>query len=639
MKKLTHWLAFGLISMLLAVNANAAGANLDDPDVVAAFVDGVVEPLMANNNSPAGTVAIIKDGQLIFAKGYGFQNKEKNIPVDAATSLFRPGSISKLFTWVAVMQMVEQGKLDLDTDINTYLNNFKIEDTFDKPVTLRDIMTHSAGFEDGALGYLIIDDPDKVIPLADAMELYQPLRVNPPGAQTAYSNYATAVAGLIVSNVSGLSFNDYIKQNILDPLGMNNSSFEEPLPKRLADNMTVSYSPENGKYIEKPFEIIANFGPAGSMSATATDMMKFAQAVINGGELNGQRILKESTLKEMLSRNFSHDDRMMGMALGFYETEHNGIRVVGHGGDTSWFHSDLSIDLQDNLAFFVSFAGPGGGTVRSTFVDAFYNQFFPREEAAPVPPADFADRAGQYAGDYGFWRNNFSSIEMAMRSVSSLKIIPTEDNTLTLVFAGKAKQYAEIEKNLFRQMDSGISILPGLSPRLIAFQQSDNGDITGFVMDGLPFMSLRKLPAYETPGFNFSLLGLAFFILLMVLFRRFFQRSKIKAMPTADQSAIKAAVCAAAANWLVVITGAIVISIVADEMFSHIPVLFKIWLIMPVIATLAGLYLLYKTVAVWKQGLLAGTWARVRFSIVMLSALFLCWFYYFWNILGWQYLG
>lgn len=639
MKKLTQWLAFSLISMLLAVNTNAAGANLDNPDVVAAFVDGVVEPLMSNNNSPAGTVAIIKDGQLIFAKGYGFQNKEKNIPVDVATTLFRPGSTSKLFTWVAVMQLVEQGQLDLDTDVNTYLNNFKIEDTFDRPVTLRDIMTHTAGFEDGALGYLIIDDPDKVIPLADAMELYQPLRVNPPGAQTAYSNYATAVAGLIVSNVSDLSFNDYIKQNILDPLGMNNSSFEEPLPKHLADNMATSYSLENGKYIEKPFEIIANFGPAGSMSATATDMMKFAQAIINGGELNGQRILKESTLTEMLTRNFSHDDRLMGMALGFYETEHNGIRVVGHGGDTSWFHSDLSIDLRDNLAFFVSFAGPGGSTVRSTFVDAFYNEFFPSAEASPVPPADFSERAGLYAGDYSFWRGNFSSIERAMRSVSSVKIMPSKDNTLTLVFAGKAKQYAEVEKNLFRQMDSGISIVPGISPRLIAFQENDNGDITGFVMDGLPFMSLRKLPAYETPAFNFSLLGLALFILLMVLLRRFFQRSKIKAMPAADQSAIKAAVYAAAANWLVVISGAIVISIVADEMFSHIPSLFKLWLIMPVIATLAGLYLLYKTVSVWKQGLLAGTWARVRFTIVMLSALFLCWFYYFWNILGWQYLG
>lgn len=639
MKKPCIWPVFSLISLLWTFNVNAAAANLNDPDVVAAFVDGVVQPMMVNNNSPAGTVAIIKDGQLVFAKGYGFQNKEKNIPVDAATTLFRPGSISKLFTWLAVMQLVEQGKLDLDTDVNTYLNNFKIVETFDDAVTLRSIMTHTAGFEDGALGYLIIDDPDKVMPLAEAMKIYQPLRVNPPGTQTSYSNYATALAGLIISNVSGLSFNDYIKQNILDPLGMNDSSFEEPLPKRLADNMAVSYSLENGKYVEKPFEIIANFGPAGSMSATATDMMKFAQAIINGGELNGQRILKTSTLKEMLTRNFSHDERMMGMALGFYETDHNGVRIVGHGGDTSWFHSDLSIDLEDNLAFFVSFAGPGGGTVRSTFVDAFYNEFFPREEAAPVPPAEFKERAGQYAGDYGFWRNNFSSIERAMRGVSSLKIIPTEDNTLTLVFAGKAKQYAEVEKNLFRQMDSGISILPGLSPRLIAFQENDNGDITGFVMDGLPFMSLRKLPAYETPGFNFSLLGLAFFILLMVLFRRFFQRSGIKAMPTADQSAIQAEVYAAAANWLVLITGAIVIAIVADEMFSHIPVLFKLWLIMPVIATLAGLYLLYKTVVVWRQGLLAGTWARIRFSVVALSALFTCWFYYFWNILGWQYLG
>jgi CubicO group peptidase (beta-lactamase class C family) len=639
MKTFTHWLALGLANLLLVGNISAAAANLDDPAVVEAFVDGVVKPLMANNNSPAGTVAIVKDGELIFAKGYGFQNKAKNIPVDPARTLFRPGSTSKLFTWVGVMQLVEQGKLDLDADVNTYLKNFKIKDTFETPVTLRDIMTHSAGFEDGALGYLIIEDEDRVIPLAEAMERYQPERVNPPGAQTAYSNYATAIAGLIVANVSGLSFNDYIRQNILEPLGMNHSSFDEPLPAHLINDMAVSYSLENGSYVEKPFEIIANFGPAGSMSAASTDMVRFAQAILNGGELDGQRILKESTVDEMLSRNFSHDDRLMGMALGFYETEHNGIRIVGHGGDTMWFHSDLSIDLQDNVAFFVSFAGSGGSAIRSSFVPAFYDQFFPKKEEPPVPPEDFADRAGKYAGDYSFWRGNFSTIEKAAGVASSVKVAPTEDNTLMVAFAGKTKQYAEVEKNLFRQMDSNVGMLPGLSPRLIAFQENDNGEITGFVMDGLPFMSLRKLSAYETPGFNMILAGLSLFILLMVLLRRFFQRKQINAMPNADKSAIKAGVIAAAANWLALIIGVVVLSMVGEELMNHIPVLLKVWLILPVIAFAAGVYVLYMTTVVWRQGLLAGPWARIRYSFVMLAALFMCWFYYFWNILGWQYLG
>jgi CubicO group peptidase (beta-lactamase class C family) len=630
-------LSGAIFSLFLTANLLAAPASLDNPADVEAYVDGIVKPLMKNNNSPSGTVAIIKDGQLIFAKGYGFQDVARQIPVDPYKTMFRPGSTSKLFTWVAVMQLVEQGKLDLDADVNTYLQTFKIKDTFKQPITLRDIMTHTAGFEDGALGYLIIEDPAEAIPLADAMEKYQPLRVNPPGTHTAYSNYATALAGLIVANVSGLSFQDYIQQNIFDPLGMKNASFIEPLPENLAGQMAVSYTVEAGNFVEKPFEIIASFAPAGALSASATDMMKFAQAILNGGELNGNRILRPETVKDMLTRNFSHDDRLMGMALGFYETDVSGARLVGHGGDTQWFHSDLGIDQEHKLAFFVSFGGPGGSAVRSSFPPAFYQEFFPREEAPPVAPEDFSERAGKYAGNYGFWRGNFSTIEKAIGIAGGVVVAPTEDNTLVVSFSGKAKQYAEVEKNLFREVDSGVSMVPGISPRFVAFQENEQGDITGFVMDGLPFMSLRKLAFYESMNFNLGLLGFALLVFLGVLLRRYFQRTAIKSFSSADRSALSAAVFAAAANWLVLIVGAIVISIVSDQMFNRIPLLFKLWLVLPIVAFIAGLYLAYRTYFVWKNGVLAGSWARVRYTLVALSALFMCWFYWYWNILGFQY--
>ena len=170
------------------------------------------------------------------------------------------------------------------------------------------------------------------------------MRVNPPGAQTAYSNYATTLAGYIVEVVTGTPFADYIEQEIFEPLGMQNSSFREPLPEPLGSNMATSYSPEGGHFAEKPFEIITSFAPAGAQSATSTDMVRFAQAILNGGELDGNRILEAATVEQMLTRNFSHDDRLMGMALGFYETDLNGFRVMGHGGDTAWFHSFLGID-------------------------------------------------------------------------------------------------------------------------------------------------------------------------------------------------------------------------------------------------------------------------------------------------------
>ncbi len=629
-----------LLGLLLFVFAPPAiAADLDDPVALEAFVDGMVRPLMKDKNSPSGTVAIVKDGNLIFAKGYGFESVENQVPVDPYRTLFRPGSVSKLFTWVSVMQLVEQGNLDLDVDVNTYLSSFQIKDTWERPVTLRDIMTHSPGFEDGSLGYLIIDDIADAIPLRDAMERYQPLRINPPGAQTAYSNYATSLAGLIVSNVSGLSFTDYVEQNIFEPLGMRSSSFVEPLPEPLASNMAVTYALEAGAYVEKPFEIISSFAPAGALSSTSTDMVRFAQAILNGGELNGRRILKQSTVDEMLTRNFSHDDRMMGLALGFYEVEENGVRLVGHGGDTAGFHSFLGIDQEHKLAFFVSFGSAGGSAVRMGFAPAFYDHYFPLDEAPPVPPEGFSERAARYAGSYSFWRSNFSTIEKATGMAGQLVVAPTEDNTLLISMGGNSKQYVEVDDNLFRELDSNLSIIQGLAPRLLAFQENEAGEITGFTLDGLPFMSLRKLPVYFTTSFNMGLLGLSMLIFLLVLLRRFYQRAANASLGAGDRSTVRAAVLTATSNWLVMILFGLVMVLVGDQLQGGIPTLVKIWLILPIIATLAGLYLLYRMILVWKNGDLKGFWARLRYTAVALSGLFMAWFYYQWNFLGWQYMA
>lgn len=628
----------GTLFFFLGASVAAAPSDLGNPAVLEAFIDGLVKPLMKNENSPSGTVAIAKDGELIFAKGYGYQNVDEQIPVDPAQTLFRPGSTSKLFTWVSVMQLVEQGKLDLDADINTYLETFKIRDTFVEPITLRHILTHTPGFEDGALGYLIINDPAGIMPLRESMARYQPERVNPPGKQTAYSNYATAVAGLIVENVSETPFNEYVQQNILDPLGMANSSFAEPLPERLAENMAVSYRLEAGRFVEMPFEIISNFGPAGALSATATDMVRFGQAILNGGELDGRRIIGANTLDLMLTRAFSHDERLMGMALGFYEDDVNGVRLVGHGGDTQYFHSYLGIDKANELTFFVSFASSGGSPIRTLFTSTFYDEFFPAETVRPEPPEDFKERAGRYAGAYGFWRSNFSKLEKSLGLAGGVQVAPTEDNTLLIILGGNAKQYVEVGKNLFRELDPDISLIAGISPALLAFQEDDEGRITGFVMDGLPFMSLRKLPTYHTGPFNYALLGFAMLVFSGVVLRRFFQRAAIRSFVPADRVAVNAAVYAAAANLLVVVSGVIVITIVQDELFSGIPLLFKLWLIVPVVAFAAGLYLLFRNIEVWQRKHLGGVWARIRFTIVALCALFMCWFYYYWNILGFQYL-
>ncbi len=634
---LLKYLAAFSLALGTTLAAHAEEGRLD-PKELEAFVDGLVIPLMRANGSPSGTVAIAHRGEMVLARGYGHQDLEQRVPVRPELTLFRPGSVSKLFTWVAVMQLVEQGRLDLDTDVNEYLTNFSIDDTYPEPVTLRHILTHTAGFEDGVLGYLIIEDPENVLPLAESMAKYQPARVNPPGAQTAYSNYATSLAGLIVANVSGLSFNDYVKRNIFDPLQMQSSSFEEPLPARLAANMAGSYKLDAGGYLARPFEIVANFGPAGGASATATDMIRFAEAIRNGGELDGVRILQAATVEQMLGDEFSHDPRLLGMGLGFYATEINGQRVMGHGGDTQWFHSIFGIDRDNELSVFASFGAGGGGAVRTALLPALYDRFYPRQEAPPVAPADFEERAGRYVGAYGFWRSSFTKLEKALLGMGGgITVAPGPDNTLVFAIGDGAKQYVEVEPNLFREKHPGVSLLGGMTPRLVAFQEDASGDVTGFVLDGLPFMSTRKLPAYATPGFNFTLLGLSILVFIAVLARSFYQRREIRGWLTADRAVLRAAVLTSGVQLLTLVTGVVLISTVIEQLFVGIPLIFKLWLWLPILTSLVTLWLLYTVARAWQGGLLGGVFARLRLTVVAAAALFMVWFYYYWNILGFNY--
>ncbi len=627
MPGIRNWLSVAT-TLLFVIPAQAFNADdLNDPKVVEAFVDGVVKPLMAEGHSPSGVFILMKDGEVILQKGYGWQNVEERIPVDPARTLFRPGSISKLFTWVSVMQLVEQDRLDLDADINNYLKTFQIKDTFPgQPITLRHCMTHTPGFEDGFLGYLIIEDPENIISLADAMKKYQPERVNPPGVKGAYSNYCTSLSGLVVANVSGVSFNDYVETHIFDVLGMDNSSFDEPLPVRLEQNMAVAYKYEAGKYVARPYELITNFTPAGALAATAGDMLKFGGALLNGGSYNGRRILKAATLDQMKMSHFTYDDRIKGIGLGFLHYPWGDTDTFGHDGGTTAFFSHLGITPSANLVIFFSFSGPGGGKVYVTLTREFYQEFFALPAHSDSPATDFDERADRFAGTFISWRGSFSQIEKILGLLGQVTVAPDGQGGLMI----GERRFVEIGDRLFRDVENGD---------LVAFQENDQGDIIGYAQDGLSIISMYKAGGQTSQAFNFGLLVLAVIVFLAVLLRYLYQRDRLRALQAADKSANRAAALAAASHLWVLIFGAVVAVAVGDQFMARIPLLFELWLIFPIIASLASFYLLYQAVLVWKNGLLAGNFGRIRYSIVSLCALFMTWFYYYWNILGFNYFG
>lgn len=364
---MTRFFRFSLLGLVLlaaSYSSQLSALDIDNPAVVEAFVDGAVTGVMQNAHSPSGVVMVVKDGQVLLNKGYGFQDIDAGIPVDGYNTLFRPGSISKLFTWVSVLQLLEQGLLDLDTDVNAYLTQFQLPDTWPgQPVTLRHIMTHTAGFEDGAFGYLIIEEPERILPLAQALERYMPERVRPPGQYIAYSNWATALAGLIVANRSGLPFQEYVQKNIFDVLGMTHATFVEPLPDNLQALMSKRYGFSGGRYVEKPYEIISNFGPAGALAASAGAMAKFGQALLGSGEYAGRRILEPASVGLLLDREFSQDPRTRGFGLGAIIYGYNGIDVAGHDGATLSYISHFGLSREHDLMVFSSFSGPGARAV------------------------------------------------------------------------------------------------------------------------------------------------------------------------------------------------------------------------------------------------------------------------------------
>src|SRR5947208_2049190 len=336
-------------------NALAAprGQELTESDL-SAFLDGFVLQQIEKADIAGAVIAVVKDGKVLFEKGYGYSDAEKKTPVSPQDTLFRPGSISKTFTWTAVMQQVEQGKLNLDTDVNQYLD-FKIPPTFGKPTSLRDIMTHRSGLEE-TIKDLFVGSQNDLTPMAKYLPSHLPAQIFPPGTVPAYSNYATTLAAYMVQRVSGQPFHDYVQEHFCKSLNMTRATFRQPLPETLKPFMSNGYDLGSGK--PKPFEWV-EVAPAGSLSASAESMTHWMIMHLQNGRYGDAQILKPETAIQMHARQEGWPAGMNAMALGFYEQNMNGHRVIGHGGDTELFHSDMLLLPGDNVGLFVSYNSAG----------------------------------------------------------------------------------------------------------------------------------------------------------------------------------------------------------------------------------------------------------------------------------------
>ena len=418
---------------------------------VGAWMDGNIPAALKAGKIAGAQVAVVKDGTVLFEKGYGYADVVAKIPMDPRRHLMRIGSTSKLLTWTAVMQQVEAGKIDLGADVNRYLD-FRLSPP-GRAITMNDLMQHKGGFEEG-LKDLLATDPK----LLKTTERYLKENIRPflfaPGEAGAYSNYGVALAGYIVQRVSGEPFDAYVQRHITGPLGMARTTFVQPLPPALAPLMAKGYRTSDGP--PQPYELVET-APAGSVAATADDMTRFMLAHLGGGTWNGVTMLRPETTRLMHTPAAAPAAGFDSMAHGFFHMSRNGTTVIGHGGDTIVFHTDLVLFPEKNVGLFVSFNSRGERDAvygaRERLVDLFTDRYFP----APVPPiapaiaSAKADAQG-LAGKYETSRRVETGFISLFYLLQQDTVTPNDDGTIS-VSSIDGKRFREVAEGLWREVD------------------------------------------------------------------------------------------------------------------------------------------------------------------------------------------
>jgi len=491
-----------LLVLSMALPANAASPSTvyrlpathgpTDPAELEAFLDEVVSAQLETHQIPGAAVAVVKDGELFFTKGYGFVHSRSQTPVQADRTLFHAGSITKLFTWTAVMQLVEQGRLDLHTDINTYLTDFQIPATYPEPITLFHLLTHTPGFED-QLSNLFRFGANDALSLNEYIVRKLPTRVYPPGEIIGYSNYGAALAGYIIQEVTGMPYEQYIEENLLAPLEMHRSTIRQPVPAEWMSDLALGHYP----WLTGPAPLHEYFpsAPVVGLSATVTDIAKFMIAHLQDGQYDETRILQAETAQEMHQQQFTHDPRLPGVTYGFTEWERHGERLLWHGGSTGFFESMIMLFPERNIGVFIAYNRKAPPQPGREFRQAFMDHYYPLDNTShPQPHAAAAALARTFAGDYreSRWSHTLAD-KVVYMFTRYYKMDLTADGNLQL----DGVTYVATEPQVFQAVEGEGTLV---------FQTNGSGKPVYAFYDYDPHKVFIKLAWYETRAFHLSIL-------------------------------------------------------------------------------------------------------------------------------------
>jgi CubicO group peptidase (beta-lactamase class C family) len=457
-----------------------------------------------------GLALVLMKGDSLLVRAYGVRNVERNLPVDT-TTLFQLGSVGKLFTVIAVLQQVEAGKLSLIADVNQYLEGFSIS-SLGRPITLFDLLTHTAGFNDRVIGYLARTE-NEVKPLAKHLKELMPTVFQPPGIEINYSNYSYALAGHLVERASGLKFTDYVRERILLPLGMQHTTYSLP------DNYTELDAYASGYRTRDTFEPVVCYPrhatPAGSALSCASDMSKLLAELLQPAG----KILTDSSMALLRQQQFANHPKLMGYTLGLEEQLIRGQRGMGKGGAFTGFLSELVLFPDQQFGLFVS-----TNTQTDNFLELFHREIL----AMALPLRDIASEEminnvdlDYFAGVFRSERYNHTSVEDLLALYQGkLELSVSKQGDLTTYQNGAWQHYRPVDTLLFQNTK--------VPEQYLAFEQDGKGrinrlytniNLAGFYVP----VSLTPVAWHDDPVMINEYYFLVLVVILTFIFMPFFR--------------------------------------------------------------------------------------------------------------------
>jgi len=605
--------------------------NINDYDELKSFMDTFIQDQLEEYHIPGAVLAIVRGDEILFTGGYGYADLESQQLVSAGETLFRVGSVSKLFTWTAVMQLVEQGQLDVNADVNRYLPDFRVPDTFAEPVTLSHLLTHTAGF---AARYVDTEarDARDLRSLHEVVINDMPDRVRSPGTLTAYSNYGAALAGYIVEQTSGIPFSQFIEENIFRPLGMTRSTFRQPLPPEYISDRATGYYYRDGVFQAGQFQYF-QLVPANSMSSTAVDIAQFMVMHLQNGRYGNKRILQESTALEMHRQQFTNDPRLPGVTYGFQERNLNEQRLLVHSGGTKYFSSLVALIPEQNTGLSVSYNCGNRGAALEALIRAFLERYYPAPGSVSPGPATLQNVNSKYAGVYRPTNRTYTTFERVAELFSLTTIKISRDGTLLVEQRGTGpRQYIETVPMVFRGIGTG---------KVLVFRENNQGRISHLFEGDTPQAAYVKLSFYDTPVFHCTVLGVCVLIFLSVLrsythiFRK--KNNKRTGLPGAllPRLVYHAVGIISLLNTLAV--GILFIQLSrSEEIAFGVPWLVYVGLTVAVASAILTAGTLVSSVVLLKTGYLKGR-AGIKYVLVTSAALAFLWQLFYFNLLGFHF--